>query len=209
MNASRLARLERLLHPSAWRFLFLTATDPALDRLYSVLRHEKRADLARHPFPRFTVPAVEYLGERLRDGSRVLEWGAGFSTIWFKNHGCVTNTVEHDPGWHATVRSHIEPPSWIELRAVGPAYATPVESITDYDAIVIDGRMREKCARFVAGQIRNGLHKPGTMVVFDDTNRPRYRDAVRELRSLAADQETFAGTSTTVLDKLTTIFSFA
>jgi len=208
MNASRLARLERLLHPSAWRFLFLTATDPALDRLYSVLRHEKRADLARHAFPRFTVPAVEYLDEHLGDGSRVLEWGAGFSTVWFRTRGCITNTVEHDPDWHATVRSHIEPPSWIELRALGSGYVTPVESIHDYDVIVIDGRMRAECARFVAGQIRQGLHKPGALVVFDDTNRSKYRDAVRELQRLSADQETFAGTSTTVLDKLTTIFSF-
>jgi len=208
VNASRLARLERLLHPSAWRFLFLTATDPTLDRLYAVLRHEKRADLVRHPFPRFTVPAVEYLDEHLGEGTRILEWGAGFSTVWFKTRGCITNTVEHDPGWHATIQSHIEPPSWIELRALGPRYVAPVESIGEYDAIVIDGRMREECARFVAGQIRSGLHKPGAMVVFDDTNRPKYRNAVRELQSLSTDQETFAGTSTTVLDKLTTIFSF-
>ena len=209
MNASRLARLQRLLHPSAWRFLFLTATDPTLDRLYAVLRHEKRSDLANHPFPRFTVPAVEYLGERLANGSRVLEWGAGFSTVWFKTRGCVTNTVEHDAGWHATVSGHIEPPSWIQLRPLGPGYVAPVESIGGYDAIVIDGRMRTECARFVAEQIQLRRHKPGVMVVFDDTNRPKYRDAVRELQSLSADQETFAGTSTTVLDKLTTIFSFA
>jgi len=208
VNGARFARLERLLHPSAWRFLFLTATDPALDRLYAVLRYEKRADLARHPFPRFTVPAVEYLEQHLHGGSRVLEWGAGFSTVWFKTRGCITNTVEHDAGWHASVQDHVEPPSWIELRPLGPGYAAPVESIRDYDAIVIDGRMRAECARFVADQIRRGLHKPGAMVVFDDTNRPKYRDAVRELRHLSADQDTFAGTSTTVLDKLTTIFSF-
>jgi len=205
---ARFARLTRLLHPSAWRFLALTATDPALDTLYDLLRRESVPKILDAPYPRYTTPTVEYLASRVGPGSRVLEWGAGSSTLWFAKRGASILSVEHDPRWHRLTSERLPESSRILQRDLGPAYWRPVESIREFELIAIDGRCRSECAAFVLEEVRAGRHRPGMALVFDDSQRARYRESLEALARAADWTWTYSGTSNEVLDKTTTLFRF-
>src|SRR2546426_7052401 len=146
---ARLARLVRLSHPSAWRFLLLTATDPALDQLYALLRNERPPKILDSPYPRYAISAVEYLAPRVRPGFRILEWGAGSSTLWFAREGASVLSIEHDPLWQLRTGARLPDTSVVLRRELGPEYWSPVESIQEFDLIAIDGRCRQECAGFV------------------------------------------------------------
>jgi len=208
LKLARAKRLGRLLHGSAWRFLALTATDPALDRLYSALRHSHGSSLDRDPIPGFTFPALDFVRERIRPGCEVLEWGSGASTVWFHRQGCTITSIEHDPRWHKTVSAGVSPPSVVLLRGLGEEYVRPVPTITKFNMIVIDGRSRSDCAAFITSEVAAGRHSPGLVVVFDDSERAHYRGAVKSLASVARECEVFSGTSTVVLSKLTTVLTY-
>jgi predicted O-methyltransferase YrrM len=186
----------------------LTATDPSLDRLYYVLKHSDPSDIGRHPFPRLTIPAVDFLSARVGPGSRVLEWGTGFSTIWFQQQGCIITSIEHDPYWHGLVSKNLAPPSEVLLRSIGGEYIRAVPAIEPFDVISIDGRCRAECAAFVESEVSAGRAKQGLIVIFDDSERSRYRSSLRALERVARDCEVFSGTSSVVLNKLTTVFIF-
>jgi hypothetical protein len=201
----RLRRLTRLAHPRAWRFLLLVATDPSLDRLYWVLNRSGHRELMRDPYPRFATRAVDFLEERIAENMAVLEWGAGSSTVWFARRGCTVHAIEHEPSWQGLVSREIKPPSRVTLMSLDGKYTAPVESLSPYDVVVVDGRRREDCIRFVLDQMHAGKVKPRVIVVFDDAHRGRYRGALELLRSVALEWQCFSGTCSEVLDKQTVV----
>ena len=161
--------------------------------------------LLDHPFPRFAIPAVEFLEGIIRPGFRVLEWGAGSSTLWFAERGCIVDAVEHDPTWGKRITARLRLPSRVLGRQLGQEYLEPVSSIDDYNIIVIDGRCRCNCAEFVLGQMEKMQGVSDLWIVFDDTNRKRYRACVERMALRASSSWTYSGTSGVVLDKTTTI----
>jgi hypothetical protein len=205
---ARLARLVRLSHPSAWRFLLLTATDPALDKLYALLRNERLPKILDAPYPRFAIAAVEYVAPRVRPGFRILEWGAGSSTLWFASKGASVLSIEHDPLWQRLTGLRLPDPSVVLQRELGPEYWRPVESIQEFDLIVIDGRRRHECAGFVLEQVHARRHRAGMTLLFDDSQRTRYGECLEALAGAADWMWTYSGTSGVVLDKTTTLFRF-
>jgi hypothetical protein len=205
---ARMTRLLRFSHPSAWRFLLLTATDPALDNLYALLRDERLPRILENPYPRYTIPAVEHVSPRVAPGYRILEWGAGSSTLWFAKRGASVLSIEHDPVWQRLTSARLPGPSVVLERELGPAYWRPVESILEFDLIAIDGRDRQRCAEFVLEQVRARRHRPGMMLVFDDSERIHYRECLEALAGAADWMWTYSGTSSVVLDKTTTLFRF-
>jgi len=208
VRLARLARLARLFHPSAWRFLLLTATDPALDNLYALLRNERLPNLLDAPHPRYAIAAVEHIEPRVRPGFRILEWGAGSSTVWFARKGASVLSIEHDPVWQRLTVERLPEASVVLQRDLGPEYWRPVESIQEFDLIAIDGRRRHECAGFVLEQVHEARHRAGMTLVFDDSHRTRYRECLEALAGAADWMWTYSGTSGVVLDKTTTLFRF-
>lgn len=204
----RMGRLSRLLHPSAWRFLTLVATDPSLDKLYDLLRSERLPKLLDEPYPRFSLAAVDFIDRHVHRQARVLEWGSGSSTLWFAARGCSILSVEHDPAWHKLVSERLVSPSLVLCRDLGAGYFRPTESIGEFDLITIDGRQRCECARLVLDAVESGSCKPGLILVFDDTERPRYRECLDLLARAASWHWTYGGTSGVVLGKTTSVFRF-
>jgi hypothetical protein len=205
---ARLSRLFRLSHPSAWRFLLLTATDPALDKLYALLRNERPPKVLDAPHPRYAIAAVEYIEPRVRSGLRILEWGAGSSTVWFARKGASVLSIEHDPVWQRLTTARLPDTSVVLQRELGPEYWRPVESIQEFDLIAIDGRCRQECAGFVLEQVRARRHRAGMTLLFDDSERARYREGLEALAGAADWMWTYSGTSSVVLNKTTTLFRF-
>ncbi|CUR60136.1 putative methyltransferase [metagenome] len=146
--------------------------------------------------PWWTFESAELVAEHLaeRPGARVFEWGSGASTAWLSRRAGHVMAVEHDAEWAEQVRPLAGDD--VEVLTVPPVPTTSGEGVlsqkpgfagldfSDYvaaidqqdgvfDLIVIDGRAREAClARAVPRLATGGI------IVFDNVDRRRYRDAM-------------------------------
>ncbi len=105
---------------------------------------------------------------------RVLEWGAGTSTVWLAHRAARLRSIEHDASWVERVKALLvaEGLIWVELLlcAIGPAYEQAA-GVGPYDLIVIDGRRRVACGRAAVPTLA-----PGGLLVLDNSERPRYAE---------------------------------
>lgn len=190
------------------RALAVTGLLPPLDRwarrsrtglwVRSWLSIYDLSDMLIHDTPWWTFEAADDVERFLvsRPQARVFEWGSGASTVWLAARAGPVTSVEHDADWAATMRDVL--PTNVTLTVVEPGLAGPRSlrsakpgfeglDFTDYvaaidevpgpfDLIVIDGRAREAClARAVP------CLAPGGVIVFDNVDRARYRDAIAGL----------------------------
>lgn len=127
-------------------------------------------------------------------GARVFEWGCGASTVWLSSRATEVVSVESDPQWAEVVTASLPTHARVVVADV-PAATRPgavrskrwgftKRDFTDYvgavashpgpwDVIVIDGRAREACFEQALPRLA-----PGGIIVFDNTNRRRYRAAL-------------------------------
>lgn len=158
------------------------------------------AALARMDVPWWTFPAIDAVERWIaaRNGNvRVFEYGSGASTVWLARRAAHVVSVEHDVGFAKIAAPMLALPN-VELRLIEPVrdvatprapsgrtgyagcdFSTYVDSIADgaarYDLVVIDGRARVACL----ARARDCLDAGG-LVVFDNSNRRRYQEALRE-----------------------------
>lgn len=155
-------------------------------------------ELARLDVPWWTFDSRDEVAAFLarRPGARVFEWGSGASTLWLAARAGSVHSVEHDAGWAAALAPRL--PANVDLTVVAPVprprpvvgsakpghagleFASYVEAIAavpgDFDVIVIDGRAREACLERAVGRLA-----PDGVIVFDNVDRQRYRDAIGAL----------------------------
>lgn len=155
------------------------------------------ADLLAFDVPWWTFASADRVSEFLcvHPRARAFEWGSGASTVWLSRRCASVTSVEHDTAWaeqmgpvlpgNATLRV-VEPGALSGRRGdvpsakpgfAGQDFAAYVAAIDDvpgcFDLIVIDGRAREAClVRAVERLAAGGL------IVLDNVDRERYRDAV-------------------------------
>jgi hypothetical protein len=160
-------------------------------------------DLAKLDLPWWTFGAIDYIDAILRErGGRMtaFEYGSGASTLWLARRCQTVHSVEHDPDWAAQTRLLCQQHGNVTIAEVPatPASASTrcrskragwttrsfdryVESIRaypfDFDLIVIDGRCRAECLPEAKRKL-----KDGGLIVFDNSNRCRYRDAISGAR---------------------------
>lgn len=163
------------------------------------------------PSPWLVHSAVRSIEELLRPQWRIFEYGSGGSTLFFARRCAVVISVEHDARWQSRVcaqlaRSGLDtsivrlrPPERSPLAASGRSdpdayvsgrpghaglwYERYVRTIDEQpdgslDLVLIDGRCRPACVRHAIPKIR-----PGGWLVLDDSQRFRYAEARRRLRS--------------------------
>jgi hypothetical protein len=154
-------------------------------------------DLLPYDVPWWTFKAADEVTAFLeaRPDARVFEWGSGASTAWLSRRAGSVTSVEHDSGWADLVRPVL--PRNASVRVVEPVPATgrPGEQLSqksgfeglDFDAyvaavddtderfdlVVVDGRARTSCFRRAVTRLA-----PGGVLVFDNVDRRRYRDAI-------------------------------
>ncbi|MFV0257672.1 MAG: class I SAM-dependent methyltransferase [Acidimicrobiales bacterium] len=145
--------------------------------------------------PWWSYRAIETVDDWLagRVDATAFEWGSGASTVWLAARTGRVTAVEHHAGFAATVNELI--PANAEVIAVPPeAASTPVVASakpghggldfgdyvaaidrTDdrYDLICVDGRAREACLDRAVDHLA-----PDGIIVFDNTDRARYRAAI-------------------------------
>jgi hypothetical protein len=169
-------------------------------------------DLIRLDLPWWVYDAsdrVDQFLESLGGQARVFEYGSGASTFWLSRRAAMVDTVEHHPGFAAFMSARCQDLPNVRVHHVPAVHAaqappkTPSSrfghkdlDFTDYvaaidavpgkfDLLVIDGRAREACLAHAAPRVRRG-----GLVVFDNSDRRRYRDAVTSSR---LSPQTFRG----------------
>lgn len=158
-------------------------------------------DLGHLDLPWWTYPAIERVAahlDRLEGRARVFEYGSGASSLWLGRRAAEVLTVEHDARFVDFLRPVLTGVPSVTLLNVPARPASPtspartpsqrkgyadmdftayVHSIDDvpgdFDLIVVDGRARTACLE----QARSRL-ADGGMIIFDNSNRPRYRSSI-------------------------------
>jgi hypothetical protein len=125
--------------------------------------------------------------------ARIFEYGSGASTLWLARRASEVVSVEHDADWHAILGRKLSAYPHVRLKLVpgspegsGDGYGSGkpgarnlnfrnyVHAIEEepgaFDLVVIDGRCRIRCLEAASSKLR-----PGGMILFDNSNRARYR----------------------------------
>jgi predicted O-methyltransferase YrrM len=161
----------------------------------------------------WTLEAVELVDKFLasRPAARVFEYGSGASTVWLSSRTSEVISIEHDAEWQTLVSLHTDKLPGIKLISVAAeqrsadstyvsgrkgwsdmdfeTYVRQLESAGGlFDLIIVDGRARSACLAMAIKRI-----KPDGIILFDNSDRPRYRRAIEdcnlqrlETRGLAA-----------------------
>lgn len=163
----------------------------------------RRRSPAEQGLPWLNFALIELLEQRLASApSRVFEWGAGGSTVFYGERAASVVSVEHDGAWVASVADQLRSRGIdnVDLRHV-PAARTPgpvapvdpplrasklalfadyVAQVRDggglYDVIQVDAKARLECVAAARDQLA-----PGGWLVIDDVDKPGRYAGVRAL----------------------------
>lgn len=125
------------------------------------------------PTPWLTEGAVDFLTNFVEKNpnAKVLEFGAGASTIWFTQKSICLVSIEHDPVYYELVNQAIQrinDHNSTILQLVPRPYYTICDAYPDnsFDLILIDGRDRSRCLLKA-----KRLVKPGGIIMLDNAER--------------------------------------
>lgn len=143
------------------------------------IKNNRPVNSEGNPIPWLTYSAIDYLTGIIQPEWKVFEWGTGNSTLWWSK--LVSNVVgiEDNAEWFNIVNSQLPSNATIHLEEDKDRYPLAIErKDTKYDCIVIDGRQRNSCA------IKAIDHLSDTgIIVFDNSDRPRYKEGDTFLKS--------------------------
>jgi hypothetical protein len=173
-NVSRLApfRLNTLVH-SGWLHSLISA---------------RAVNAQSEPIPWFTQPSIDFLEPKVQPHWNVLEWGSGNSTLWWASRVASVTSIEHDPVWHRTISG--QAPANVNITLVENPHKYPeVPNIAgSFDAIVIDGPERNRCAESAARvATRTGI------IIFDNSDRQSVREGLAYLTNTGWKRLDFFG----------------
>jgi hypothetical protein len=143
--------------------------------------------------PQFSYPFLEILKTRINREMNVLEFGIGFSSIYFAKHCKSITIAEHDPVWAKKIGDLLPKNSKILLEENLDQYLKPLEEDNNtYDIIIIDGigKLRNICAQASLEKIS----KTG-VIIFDDTERDEYNQAMQKIEEKGFKRLDFWGIS--------------
>lgn len=159
---------------------------------YQSLNEQAPVNKDLKPIPWYTYPAIEFIEGILQPYFKVFEYGSGNSTIWYSKRVETIVTVENNKTWYDKLSFEISKNKNVELIYKGNLLEYPY-SIQEYpnnhfDIIVIDGRSRNLCT-FICWKHLN----PNGIIIFDNTDRHIYNDAVIFLLSKGFKRIDFYG----------------
>lgn len=156
------------------------------------------ADLAHLDLPWWSFGAIDQVEAWIRQRAgkvRAFEYGSGASTLWLARRCEQVISVEHDAAFAERIRPLL-PADRVRFHLVEPRrgavnascrsgrkgyedcdftdYVHQVESHGPIDLLVVDGRARADCLKVAAQHVR-----PGGLIVFDNSDRARYQEALR------------------------------
>jgi len=120
---------------------------------------------------------IAFLQKIITKDFRILELGAGASTVWFAKRAGYVLSYENNKKWFDSVTGELKKAGLKNCKLIfDPAY--PKNGIQDlqgqFDLILIDGRGRVKNTAVTMAHV-----KPGGYLMLDDSQRGRY-NAIRK-----------------------------
>jgi hypothetical protein len=123
-------------------------------------------DRRGRPLPWYSYPCIEFLQRRDFSDRRVLEFGAGQSTLWWASVAREVVAIETDPRWFAQLKAAC--PANAEVHLVRGDDANAVRDIPvagPFDVIVIDGLKREEMIDLAVARLA-----PAGAIIADDAD---------------------------------------
>lgn len=151
----------------------------------------KPQNLQGDPLPWYTFSSINFLEPRIGNDFVVFEYGCGQSTFWWARRALRTVSVEHESTWHAMMLPRLAENSELELCVLdnsGTYANAPARHQHKFDVIVIDGRDRVRCAKVAVDCL-----KPQGVIIWDNSNRPRYAPGLRFLEEEGFRRIDFSG----------------
>ncbi len=103
--------------------------------------------------PWYTLPALQWLKQQDVSKWNVFEYGAGYSTIWWRANCSMITSVENQESWAKAMGaiSETEKDSYVQCIDVGA-----FDLGEHYDCIIVDGVHREECTEFCLPYLKQG-----------------------------------------------------
>lgn len=191
--------LERVVRADPWRTSRLHDMKGHLAPARSLVTDFPRAlvgSAAREMFgwrpvkPWIPYNAIRAIEPLIRPNWRVLEYGAGMSTLWWARRVRYLHSIELDQAWYEQVVSLLAAQKAVgvrlERRDEGADY-TDLDEYPDgyFNCVVVDAAFRDRVVEATLRLVR----KPGGVLYLDNTDQgaqwPMYADAERLLREAA------------------------
>ena len=130
------------------------------------------------------VPWMNYglitlLEERLTEDVKLLEFGSGYSTLFFSRLVGSVTSIESDATWCETTRQMVGDSARVVLvdSTETESYRKVLEQLDDhFDVILIDGRNRVSCALLTSDMVTER-----GVILFDDSMREEYKEGIDHL----------------------------
>lgn len=116
------------------------------------------------PLPWYTYPAIELLRNKPLAGKRVLEFGAGQSTLWWSQKATNVTSFEDNAEWYQYLKPQL--PTNTSVHLVDDKlsnFETLVSPDQRFDIIIIDG-----LDRFIAARKTLDMLIPGGVFILDN-----------------------------------------
>ncbi len=144
-------------------------------------------------FPWINYSVIQFLHDSINPNMKVLEFGAGGSSIFFLNRSVNLFSIEHERAWIHEVKKRVSSShsaKWSPCLVLSKDKDKSVPNVDDYlaplqkisnaslDLVFVDGRHRvESIKRSM------NLLKDGGVMILDNSDRPHYRDAYKFLEN--------------------------
>ncbi len=163
----------------------------------SLLAIHQLDDMIALDVPWWTYSAIEAIEQHIQSlgyKPAVFEYGSGASTIWLAKRSDKVISIEHDKIWYQQLKEKLQQFPNVTLVLQPPVqglvekkyqsqkmenmnFQNYVKSIKatnqTFDLIIVDGRCREACLEECLAHL-----KPNGMIIFDNSNRKRYQNAM-------------------------------
>lgn len=152
-------------------------------------------------YPWYAFSAIDYLERHLRSGMTVLEYGSGYSTLWWAKRVSHVKSLERNPQWCQEVKGALQVHAFdhVELIVVqdidrhnpqhADRYIAYAEPLQQYDVVIVDDIFRNEVSAAAVD-----LVKPGGLLILDDSEREQYNQAMRMLEAKKWSFASFYGT---------------
>lgn len=121
-----------------------------------------------NPIPWYTYPAIECLSQFDYSDKQILEFGCGYSSLFWAKRAKKVTSIEDNLKWFDKWKKEFNEPNLdIRWRDEGEIYEQAAfEDDIKYDVIIVDGKRRFQCAEMAV----KALNKGG-MIILDDSDR--------------------------------------
>lgn len=163
-------------------------------------------DSQGRPLPKYTYPAVDLLLSKqylMKDWS-VLEFGAGYSTLWWEQRVRRVVSMERSPKWAEIVQQRLTRPQNVQLiHAESDEAFLAVPSGEKFNVIIVDAQPRIKAA-----ELARELLAEGGVIIVDNSDHRSLAPMCDMLRSSNFKRVDFYGYSAGAYFKQCTSFYF-